>query len=44
LRFSTYISLYFGNDTKYGHNHNGKEIGSRMRCDYLNAAISNDLE
>ena len=30
-RFSTSISLYLQNDTRYRHNYNGRRIGSRMR-------------
>jgi len=30
-RFSTNISLYFENDTIYGHSYNGRLIGTRMR-------------
>jgi len=37
LAFSTYVSLYFENDTRYGHIYNGR------LCDLLNGAISNDL-
>jgi len=28
--FSTNISLYFENDTRYGHSYNGRQIGNRM--------------
>jgi len=31
-RFSTNISLYFENDTRYGDSyHNGRRVGTRMR-------------
>jgi len=30
LTFSTNISLYFENDTRYEHSYNGKRIGTRM--------------
>jgi len=37
-RFSTNISLYFVNGTRYGHSYNG-----RLVCDLSNGAISNDV-
>jgi len=30
LAFSTNISVYFKNDKKYGHTHNGRQIGTRI--------------
>ena len=41
-RFSTNISLYFKNGTRYGHNYNGRRIGTGMRLP--NGAVTSDLE
>jgi len=30
-RFSTNISLYFENGTRYGHSYNERQLGTRMR-------------
>jgi len=40
--FSTNISLYFENGTRYGHSYNGRRLGTRMRS--IERAISNDLQ
>ena len=41
-RFSTNISLYLGNDTRYGHSHYRMRIGNRTKV--LNGTVFNDLE
>jgi len=41
-RFSTSISLYFENGTRYGHVTMEGEY--KLACDLSNGAISNDLE
>ena len=42
-RFSTNISHYFENGTRYGHSYNGRRIGTRMRS-IANGGISKDLQ
>ena len=43
-RFSTNMSLYLANDTRYRHSYYGRRIGTSSLCDLSNGAISNDLE
>ena len=42
LRFSTNISLYLGNDTRYGHSYYEMRIGNRTRA--MNGTIFNYIE
>jgi len=41
-RFSTNVSLYFENGTRYGHRYNGRR--QELVCDLSTGAIFNDLE